>query len=198
MARAGISRPIPIGSPAAIQALRADWAATVGVPTARARFDVYAPPDAVRFAKRPCRPADTQFKFIPHTLPVRARHLLRSQRALGFQNLDFAFADRDGVLFEDRCWVRVPLPPTPWTGSALNHSIPPANASSGRLPCPCVPRTTENEGLACKSPPPPARFAGRGDSGATTRPRFAPARYARRLLTLSQADARFHGPSQTP
>ena len=106
--------PGPILSPAAGQALRADWAAaTAGVPSARAVFDVYATPDAVRFAKRPCRPADTQPKFILHALPVRRWRLPWHRRGPTFENLDFAFADWDGVLFEDRCWVRVPLPSYP-------------------------------------------------------------------------------------
>ena len=102
--------PGPFLSPAAIQALRADWtAATAGVPRARAFFDVYATPDAVRFAKSPCRPADTQPKFILHVVPARRWRLARPWRP-AFENLDFAFADRDGVLFKGRCWVRVPLP----------------------------------------------------------------------------------------
>ena len=63
----------------------------------------------MRFAQSPYRPADTQPKPCPS---VRA-HLPRSQRARGFQNLDFACADWDGILFENRCWIRVPLPPYP-------------------------------------------------------------------------------------
>ncbi len=109
--------PGPILSPAGRQALRADWAAaTAGVPTARARFDVYATPDAVRFAKTPCRPADTHAKFILHALPVRRGRMPWPRRGPPFENLDFAFADWDGVLFEDRCWVRVPLPAYPLAG----------------------------------------------------------------------------------
>ena len=101
----------PILSPAAIQALGADWtAATAGVPRARAFFDVYATPDAVRFAKSPCRPADTQPKFILHAVPARRWRLSWPWRGPAFENLDFAFADQDGVLFEGRCWIRVPLP----------------------------------------------------------------------------------------
>ena len=103
--------PGPILSPAAVQALRADWtAATAGIPTARAVFDVYATSDAVRFAKTPCRLADTQPKFILHAVPMRRGRLSWPWRGPAFENLDFAFADRDGVLFEGRCWVRVPLP----------------------------------------------------------------------------------------
>lgn len=108
MASAGISRPIPIGSPAAIQALRADWAATASV-----RFDVYAPPDAVRFAKRPCRPADTQSKFIcTPCLSVRATCLAASARWASRTRISPS-PTGTASLFEDRCWVRVPLPSYP-------------------------------------------------------------------------------------
>ena len=98
--------------PAAFRrALRAEGvAARAGTPALRSVFDVYLTARAVRFVKTPCRPADTQPRFILHVLPVRRQSLPRPRRRVGFDNLDFSFRDRSGVRFEGQCWVRAALP----------------------------------------------------------------------------------------
>ena len=83
--------------------------AAVGVPAARAHFDVYVDGDRVVFAKTPCVVADTAAKFFAHAFPVRVESLPRHRRGAGFHNLDFRFGAR-GALVEGGCATAAPLP----------------------------------------------------------------------------------------
>ena len=83
-----------------------------GPPAVRAPFDVYALPETVIFVKDPCRPADTQAKFILHFVPVARRDLAARPRAAGFENHDFQFAWY-GAPVGAACVAQVPLPAYP-------------------------------------------------------------------------------------
>ena len=79
------------------------------VPAVRAAFDVYLTENAVAYAKDPCRPEDARPRFILHAFPVDAADLPSYRQPFGFDNLDFAFAQR-GAYFEGKCLAQVPLP----------------------------------------------------------------------------------------
>lgn len=98
---------VQYGDRRAVQAAYA--AATADVPTARADFDVYVAPDAVTFARAPCRQEDTQPRFRLHVTPLEKRRLSPEQRRFGFDNLDFSFGD-PGARVAHQCLARVPLP----------------------------------------------------------------------------------------
>lgn len=76
----------------------------------RAVYDVHLNAEAVSFVKTPCRPEDTRAKFILHVTPVDPNDLSSARRAFGFDNLGFRFA-QNGLLHDDRCFVRAVLPP---------------------------------------------------------------------------------------
>ena len=104
---AGAPVRVQYGDGRAVQA--AYTAAAAEVPTLRAGFDVYVAPDAVTFAKAPCRQEDMQPRFRLHVTPLEMRHLPPHQRRFGFDNLDFSFGD-PGARFAHQCLARVPLP----------------------------------------------------------------------------------------
>ena len=79
------------------------------VPAVRAAFDVYLTENAVAYAKDPCRPEDARPRFILHAFPVDAADLPSYRQPFGFDNLDFAFAQR-GAYFDGKCLAQVPLP----------------------------------------------------------------------------------------
>ena len=62
------------------------------------------------FLKTPCAPGDTAARFLAHVVPVNVEDLSAARRRLGFDNLDFAFVERGGALFDGKCLVTVPLP----------------------------------------------------------------------------------------
>lgn len=77
----------------------------------RARFDVYVDAAArtLAFFKEPCRPEDTQARFILHVFPVHAQDLPEPRRPIGFDNLGRDF-HRHGARFEGQCLVSARLP----------------------------------------------------------------------------------------
>ena len=81
-------------------------------PVVRAAFDVHLLENAVIYAQAPCRPADARPRFILHAFPRDAADLPAHRQAVGFDNLDFAFAQR-GAHFEGKCLAQVPLPAYP-------------------------------------------------------------------------------------
>ena len=81
-------------------------------PVVRAAFDVHLRENAVIYAQTPCRPADARPRFILHAFPRDAADLPAHRQAVGFDNLDFAFAQR-GAHFEGKCLAQVPLPAYP-------------------------------------------------------------------------------------
>ena len=82
-------------------------------PTARGRFNLYVRRDSRRglllYVRAPCVPQDVQRRFFLHVVPVRKAALSDANRARGFDNLDFDFADH-GALVDGACVAPVPLP----------------------------------------------------------------------------------------
>ena len=89
-------------------------------PLARSVWDIHlAPaPEAVDglggskivFLKTPCASADTAGRFLVHVVPLDVDDLPAARRGQRFDNLDFDFLERNGVRFDDKCMVRLPLP----------------------------------------------------------------------------------------
>ena len=105
--------PRAVIDPAWTDRARAAYPAVVSRPPAvRAAFDVYLLKNAVAYAQDPCRPEDEQPQFILHAFPVAAADLPAHRQAFGFDNLDFAFAQR-GAHFDGKCLAQVPLPAYP-------------------------------------------------------------------------------------
>ncbi len=96
--------------PGWVDRYRAAYPAVVSrVPAVRAAFDVYLTDNAVAYAKDPCRTEDAEPRFILHAFPVDAADLPSYRQPFGFDNLDFAFAQR-GAYFEGKCLAQAPLP----------------------------------------------------------------------------------------
>ena len=94
---------------------RAEYQRIVGGdPLARSVWDVFLLSDGggekLAFLKRPCAVGDAAARFLVHVVPVDARDLPLARRRLRFDNWDFHFAERGGVLFDGRCmvWARLP------------------------------------------------------------------------------------------
>lgn len=86
-----------------------------GEPVARAAWNVHLLPRAdggreIAFLKAPCGRGDSAARFFVHVVPVDSDVLPVSRRRLKFDNWDFHFSARGGVLFDGRCFVRVRLP----------------------------------------------------------------------------------------
>lgn len=86
-------------------------AVTAGEPAARSRFDVYLDREAraVSFVRTPCSPADVEPRFVLHLVPADPADLPEERRRYGFDNLDFAFAER-GLRFGETCLATASLP----------------------------------------------------------------------------------------
>ena len=82
-----------------------------GDPLIRSAFDVYLDADAnaIAYVREPCAGADVAWPFILHVVPASAGDLPADRRRSGFENLDFAFAER-GVRFGGKCLAEAPLP----------------------------------------------------------------------------------------
>ena len=86
-----------------------------GAPAVRSEWNVYwlqggAGGGELAFLKTPCAAGDIGGRFLVHVIPVDAQDLPASRRRARFDNLDFEFHARGGVLFDGKCMVRVPLP----------------------------------------------------------------------------------------
>ena len=62
----------------------------------------------VAYTKAPCVWAEAERRFFLHAFPDGA--LREERRADGFENLDFDFNARGGVVFDGKCLVERPLP----------------------------------------------------------------------------------------
>ena len=87
-------------------------------PEAQASWDIHmlgggAGGGELAFLKTPCAERDAAGRFLVHVTPVDAQDLPASRRHLRFDNLDFGFLERGGVLFDGKCMVKVPLPEHP-------------------------------------------------------------------------------------
>ena len=91
------------------------------VPEAQGSWDIHmlgggAGGGELAFLKAPCARRDAAGRFLVHVTPVDAQDLPTSHRHLRFDNLDFGFRERGGVLFDGKCMVKVPLPEYPLAG----------------------------------------------------------------------------------
>ena len=80
-----------------------------GPPTARARFDLHLEDAALLYFRESCGEEDAAARFFLHAYPADREDLPESGGAVGFENLDFDFAEY-GRVFEDGCLAAVPLP----------------------------------------------------------------------------------------
>ena len=74
------------------------------------RWDVYLRDDTLVYAKEPCVPEDVDATFFLHVDPIDPDDLPGPRRRAGYDNLDFRFDDRGGILNGGVCAVEVPLP----------------------------------------------------------------------------------------
>ena len=84
-------------------------AITAGEPSLRGAFDVYLDGRTLHYLRGECRAEDTAPRFFLHVVPIDAADLPEERRRAGFDNLDFAFADR-GLRFGERCLASIRLP----------------------------------------------------------------------------------------
>ena len=92
-----------------LDAYNAAVAGEYGDPVARADFDVYRAGDALVYIKEPCSPADVEAWFMLHIFPEDPADLPDEWTAIGFDNLDFGFAD-GGADLGGRCVAIARLP----------------------------------------------------------------------------------------
>ena len=86
--------------------------ARTAAPAARAAFDVYLSSQSIDYVRAPCDLDDVANRFFLHAVARDARDLPSARRRHGFENLDFGFWERGGVL-GDACVATVRLPPWP-------------------------------------------------------------------------------------
>ena len=78
-------------------------------PTARSEFALYSAEEALWYYRAPCSRPDLEARFFLHLYPRAAADLPVDRLEHGFENRDFAFADR-GSLLEGGCLARVKIP----------------------------------------------------------------------------------------
>ncbi len=83
-----------------------------GLPVAQSHFDVYLRGGVLSYLKAPCAPDDADARVFLHIFPTDPADLPAANRALGFANLDFQFADH-GAHAGDICVATRDLPPYP-------------------------------------------------------------------------------------
>ncbi len=88
-----------------------DGIEAAGAPALSSAFDVRLDREArtLTYVREACSPADAEARFFLHVVPLDAADLPEERRAPGFDNLDFAFADR-GLRYDGACLARVALP----------------------------------------------------------------------------------------
>ena len=110
--------------PANPDRLRADYAAlSAANPVARDYFDLYWRDSRLLYLRENCAAADTAAGFFLHIIPEDVAALPAEQRAAGFANLDFAFAQR-GAHFDGKCLVTVSLPDYPIKEMRTGQYVP--------------------------------------------------------------------------
>ena len=77
---------------------------------ARSDFDLYLKDGALHYVKDPCDPADIEARFFLHITPSDENDLPSARVQHGFDNIDFLFETRGGLL-DGRCVASVNLPP---------------------------------------------------------------------------------------
>ena len=86
-----------------------------GAPVVRSEWNVYwfqggAGGGELAFLKTPCAAGDIGGRFLVQVVPVDVQDLPPARRRARFDNLDFEFRARGGVLFDGKCMARIPLP----------------------------------------------------------------------------------------
>ena len=84
-------------------------AIAAGEPVLRAAFDVHLDGRTLHYLRSECSAEDAAPRFFLHVVPADAADLPDERRRFGFDNLDFAFADR-GLRFGERCMASILLP----------------------------------------------------------------------------------------
>ena len=91
-------------------AYRAAVAGEYGDPAGRSDFDVYRAGDALVYVKEPCRLADdVEARFFLHIIPSDTADLPAARVEIGFDNLDFQFAE-GGEYLGGKCVAVAALP----------------------------------------------------------------------------------------
>ncbi len=109
-------RELWLHGPDELAALRREYQRTAaGEPVVYAAWNIHLQPRAdggreVAYLKTPCGKDDAAARFFAHVVPVDAGVLPVSRRRLAFDNWDFHFRERGGVLFDGKCVVRLRLP----------------------------------------------------------------------------------------
>ena len=83
-----------------------------GQPVAQSDFEVYLRGNGMAYIKENCDSGDTDARFFLHITPADPADLPMAWRKLGFENLDFQFADY-GARIGDKCVVTRELPDYP-------------------------------------------------------------------------------------
>ena len=78
-----------------------------------ARWNMHLADGVVAYTKAPCAWADGEARFFLHAFPERDEALPEERRVAGFENLDFDFDARGGVMFDGKCLVERSLPGYP-------------------------------------------------------------------------------------
>ncbi len=91
-------------------AYRARYAAWMRRPAVAGRqgWNVHIADGVIAYTKAPCVWADAEPRFFLHAFPQGA--VREDRRDAGFENLDFDFDARGGVVFDGKCLVERPLP----------------------------------------------------------------------------------------
>ena len=104
---------INLAAHAAAQDVHARIAAgDYGAPVAQSHFDLYLRDNALTYLKTPCAPDDVDARFFLHITPANLADLPTDRRELGFDNLDFRFAEH-GAIAGDICVASLDLPDYP-------------------------------------------------------------------------------------
>ena len=104
---------IDLAARAAAQTLYEGIAAgDYGRPAASSDFEVYLRGNRLAYLKEPCNPADVDERFFLHIFPTDPSDLPAAGRELGFDNLDFRFAEH-GAYTGDKCVAERELPNYP-------------------------------------------------------------------------------------
>lgn len=79
-------------------------------PAIRSLFDIRLHDGYLTYLKSPCAPVDVTATFYLHITPHNPGDLPVRRRRWDFDNRDFDFYKSDGILFDGKCLVTVPLP----------------------------------------------------------------------------------------
>ena len=79
-------------------------------PVIRSSFNIHLHDDSLTYVKASCTPVDVTAPFFLHVTPRSPGDLPVSRQRWSFDNRDFDFYKSDGIRFDGKCLVTVPLP----------------------------------------------------------------------------------------